>query len=105
MLWYDALREQGIEGIVCKRGGAGYPLSGQRRWLKVRHADTADALVLGFTLAATSRDRPHRSASRITGTSPACAIRFESSNAADTAEAAWEDRISRVSSCSADMEP
>ncbi|MFJ2271913.1 hypothetical protein ACIO8F_40345 [Streptomyces sp. NPDC087228] len=49
VLWYDALREQGIEGIVCKRGGAGYPLSGQRRWLKVRHADTVDALVLGFT--------------------------------------------------------
>ncbi|MEU0633099.1 hypothetical protein [Streptomyces sp. NPDC005989] len=24
VLWYDALREQGIEGIVCKRGGAGY---------------------------------------------------------------------------------
>ncbi|MFD0343621.1 hypothetical protein ACFVH0_33915 [Streptomyces sp. NPDC127117] len=49
MLWYDALREQGIEGIVCKRGGAGYPPSGQRWWLKVRHADTVDALVLGFT--------------------------------------------------------
>ncbi|MGW2090236.1 ATP-dependent DNA ligase, partial [Streptomyces sp. NPDC001880] len=31
VLWYDALREQGIEGIVCKRGSAGYP-SGQRRW-------------------------------------------------------------------------
>ncbi|MEU4506929.1 hypothetical protein [Streptomyces sp. NPDC024089] len=45
VLWYDALREQGIEGIVCKRGGAGYP-SGQRRWLKVRHADTVDALVV-----------------------------------------------------------
>ncbi|MFE7268288.1 hypothetical protein ACFU9B_40870 [Streptomyces sp. NPDC057592] len=55
MLWYDTLREQGIEGIVCKRGSAGYP-SGQRRWLKVRHADTVDALVLGFT---GPRLRPH----------------------------------------------
>ncbi|MET8748409.1 hypothetical protein, partial [Streptomyces sp. NPDC004728] len=55
VLWCDALREQGIEGIVCKRGGAGY-LSGRRRWLKVRHADTVDALVLGFT---GSRLRPH----------------------------------------------
>ncbi|MFE7113180.1 hypothetical protein ACFU98_43260 [Streptomyces sp. NPDC057575] len=45
----------GIEGIVCKCGSAGYP-SGQRRWLKVRHADTVDALVLGFT---GSRLRPH----------------------------------------------
>ncbi|MFC9753688.1 hypothetical protein [Streptomyces sp. NPDC056921] len=49
VLWYDALREQGIEGIVCRRGGAGYPPSGQRRWLKVRHADMVDALVLWFT--------------------------------------------------------
>ncbi|MGW1410867.1 hypothetical protein [Streptomyces sp. NPDC002403] len=56
MVWYDALREQGIEGIVCKRGGAGYPPSGQRRWVKVRHADTIDALVLGFT---GPRLRPH----------------------------------------------
>ncbi|MGW9122343.1 ATP-dependent DNA ligase [Streptomyces sp. NPDC055663] len=56
VLWYDALREQGIEGIVCKRGSAGYPPSGQRWWLKVRHADTVDALVLGFT---GPRLRPH----------------------------------------------
>ncbi|MFD7497693.1 hypothetical protein ACFV8T_36015 [Streptomyces sp. NPDC059832] len=55
VLWYDALREQGIEGIVCKRGSVGYP-SGQRRRLKVRHADTVDALVLGFT---GPRLRPH----------------------------------------------
>ncbi|MEU6926034.1 hypothetical protein [Streptomyces sp. NPDC046631] len=55
VLWYDALREQGIEGIVCKRGGAGYP-SGRRGWVKVRHADTADALVLGFN---GPRRRPH----------------------------------------------
>ncbi|MGW1411636.1 hypothetical protein [Streptomyces sp. NPDC002403] len=55
MVWYDALRVQGIEGIVCKRGGAGYP-SGRRRWVKVRHADTVDALVLGFT---GPRLRPH----------------------------------------------
>ncbi|MFE7112907.1 DNA ligase [Streptomyces sp. NPDC057575] len=56
VLWYDTLREQGIEGIVCKRGGAVYPPSGQRRWLKVRHADTVDALVLWFT---GPRFRPH----------------------------------------------
>ncbi|MFI5775313.1 DNA ligase [Streptomyces sp. NPDC051658] len=29
VLWYDALREQGVEGIVAKRGGASYP-SGRR---------------------------------------------------------------------------
>ena len=58
-----------------------------------------------FTLSATTAASPHRSASRITGTSPACAIRFASSNAAETAEAAWEDCISRVFSCSVDVEP
>ncbi|MER5618454.1 ATP-dependent DNA ligase [Streptomyces sp. NPDC002215] len=56
VFWYDALREQGIEGIVCKHGGASYPPSGQRRWVKVRHADMVDALVLGF---AGPRLRPH----------------------------------------------
>ncbi|MER6611178.1 hypothetical protein ABT282_36195 [Streptomyces sp. NPDC000927] len=47
MVWYEALREQGIEGIVAKRGGARYP-SG-RGWTKIRHADTVDAVVVGFT--------------------------------------------------------
>lgn len=32
VLWYDALREQGIEGIVCKRGGASYPSGRRRGW-------------------------------------------------------------------------
>ncbi|WP_406486497.1 DNA ligase [Streptomyces sp. NBC_01563] len=56
VLWYDALREQGIEGIVCKRGGSSYPSGRRREWVKVRHADTVDALVLGFT---GPRLRPH----------------------------------------------
>jgi hypothetical protein len=51
---------------------------------------------LSFTFPATSRDSPHRSASRITGTSPACAIRFGSSNAAETAAGVWETCISEV---------
>ncbi|WP_331763158.1 DNA ligase (plasmid) [Streptomyces sp. NBC_01369] len=56
VLWYDTLREQGLEGIVCKRGGASYPPGRHRGWVKVRHADTVDALVLGFT---GPRLRPH----------------------------------------------
>ncbi|SCE31657.1 hypothetical protein GA0115234_107681 [Streptomyces sp. DvalAA-43] len=40
---------------------------------------------VSLTFSLTSRGRPHRSASRITGTSPACAIRFVSSKAAETA--------------------
>ncbi|MEU3201601.1 hypothetical protein, partial [Streptomyces sp. NPDC006996] len=35
--------------------------------------------------------QPHRSASRTAGTSPACAIRFGSSNAANTAAGLCED--------------
>jgi hypothetical protein len=58
-----------------------------------------------FTFCAVRRASPHRSASRITGTSPAYATRFVSSNAADTAEAAWEDCISRMHSDSVDTEP
>ncbi|WP_326608767.1 hypothetical protein [Streptomyces sp. NBC_01800] len=46
--WYEALQEQGLEGVVAKRGTAAYP-SGRRGWVKVRHADTVDGLVVGFT--------------------------------------------------------
>ncbi|MET8327483.1 hypothetical protein [Streptomyces sp. NPDC005181] len=48
MHWYEALQAQGIEGIVAKRGSASYP-SGRRGWMKIRHANTEDALVVGFT--------------------------------------------------------
>ncbi|MEE1770277.1 hypothetical protein PUR34_19595 [Streptomyces sp. JV185] len=51
---------------------------------------------VGVTLFATSCGRPRRSAGRITGTGPACAIRFGSSNAAGTAADVWETRISEV---------
>ncbi|MFL3869287.1 DNA ligase [Streptomyces griseobrunneus] len=54
--WYDGLQEQGIEGIVAKKGSASYP-AGRRGWLKVRHADTEDALVVGYL---GPRRRPHR---------------------------------------------
>ncbi|GGP66895.1 hypothetical protein GCM10010231_42180 [Streptomyces sindenensis] len=54
--WYDGLQEQGIEGIVAKKGTAPYPL-GHRNWTKVRHGDTEDALVVGYL---GPRRRPHR---------------------------------------------
>lgn len=54
--WYEGLQEQGIEGIVCKKGAAGYPAV-RRGWTKVRHADTEDALVVGYL---GPRRRPHR---------------------------------------------
>jgi hypothetical protein len=51
---------------------------------------------VSFTFSDTSRGRSHRSASRIVGTSPACAIRFGSSNAANTAAGLWEDFTDEV---------
>ncbi|MFE7795634.1 hypothetical protein [Streptomyces sp. NPDC057460] len=46
--WYETLQEQGLEGVVAKRGTAAYP-SGHRGWVKVRHANTVDGLIVGFT--------------------------------------------------------
>ncbi|MCX4605534.1 DNA ligase [Streptomyces anulatus] len=54
--WYEGLQEQGIEGIVAKKGTAGYP-AGRRDWIKVRHAETEDALIVGYL---GPRRRPHR---------------------------------------------
>ncbi|MGW6578825.1 ATP-dependent DNA ligase [Streptomyces globisporus] len=54
--WHEGLQEQGIEGIVCKKGTASYP-AGRRGWTKVRHADTEDALVVGYL---GPRRQPHR---------------------------------------------
>ncbi|MCX4971286.1 hypothetical protein OHA98_42590, partial [Streptomyces sp. NBC_00654] len=53
--WYESLRSLGIEGIVAKRD-VPYP-AGRRGWVKVRHADTAEARVVGFT---GPRFRPRR---------------------------------------------
>lgn len=56
LTWYEALQAQGVEGVVAKRGTAGYP-SGRRGWTKIRHADTEDALIVGYTGPPL---RPHR---------------------------------------------
>ncbi|MER5966812.1 DNA ligase [Streptomyces sp. NPDC002057] len=47
LVWYEALRAQGIEGIVCKRAASTYRAG--RIWQKVRHADTSEADVVGYT--------------------------------------------------------
>ncbi|MFF3264963.1 DNA ligase [Streptomyces sp. NPDC002932] len=56
LVWYEVLQAQGIEGIVGKRGSASYP-SGSRGFIKIRHADTEDALIVGYT---GPPRRPHR---------------------------------------------
>ncbi|MFC9534406.1 DNA ligase [Streptomyces sp. NPDC056975] len=48
LLWYEALRETGVEGIVCKRADGAYR-GGKRSWLKLRHSDTVNAEVIGYT--------------------------------------------------------
>ncbi|OKI41304.1 hypothetical protein A6A29_38235 [Streptomyces sp. TSRI0281] len=53
--WYESFRSLRIEGIVAKRD-APYP-AGRRGWVKVGHADTVEAAVVGFT---GPRARPRR---------------------------------------------
>ncbi|MFF5188800.1 DNA ligase [Streptomyces sp. NPDC000345] len=47
MTWYQQLPEQGIEGIVAKRATSVYKAG--RIWKKVRHAETVEADVVGYT--------------------------------------------------------
>lgn len=47
LLWYDALQPAGIEGLVCKRADGVYRRG--RIWTKIRHAETVDAAVVGYT--------------------------------------------------------
>ncbi|WP_179166407.1 ATP-dependent DNA ligase [Streptomyces sp. CB03238] len=46
--WYETLPEIGIEGLVVKRLDQPYK-AGTRAWRKIRHTDTWDAVVVGFT--------------------------------------------------------
>lgn len=46
-LWYEVLRDQGIEGLIWKHESS--PYRGNRRiWRRQRHADTLDGTVVGF---------------------------------------------------------
>lgn len=47
MTWYQQLPEQGIEGSVAKRANSVYKAG--RIWKKIRHAETVDADVVGYT--------------------------------------------------------
>ncbi|MFJ7202386.1 ATP-dependent DNA ligase [Streptomyces sp. NPDC098789] len=46
--WYETLPASGIEGLVIKRLDQAYP-AGRRGWQKLRHTDTRDAAVVGYT--------------------------------------------------------
>jgi ATP-dependent DNA ligase len=45
--WYETLRPQGIEGIICKPASSTYRAA--RIWRKLRHTDTVDLPVVGYT--------------------------------------------------------
>ena len=47
LLWYETLEGTGVEGIVAKPLRSAYKAG--RVWSKIRHADTVDAAVVGFT--------------------------------------------------------
>ncbi|MEU0966403.1 DNA ligase [Streptomyces sp. NPDC005917] len=47
-VWYEALRVQGIEGLMVKGGATAYR-GGSRQWVKVRHSETVDATAVGYT--------------------------------------------------------
>ncbi|MER5927274.1 DNA ligase [Streptomyces mirabilis] len=51
LTWYDTLH-QGIEGIVAKRTTSPYRAGRAGAWLKIRHAETIEATVAGFTSTA-----------------------------------------------------
>lgn len=46
-VWFEALRDQGIEGLMIKRLTGKYP-SSRGEWRKLRHADTVDAAAVGY---------------------------------------------------------
>ncbi|SFH20765.1 ATP-dependent DNA ligase, partial [Streptomyces mirabilis] len=49
LTWYNTLHSQGIEGIVAKRAASPYRAGRTGGWQKIRHAETVDADVTGYT--------------------------------------------------------
>ncbi|MFE9127739.1 DNA ligase [Streptomyces sp. NPDC007148] len=47
--WYDSLQDTGVEGVVAKRANSRYRTGRKSGWRKIRHAETVDAEVLGYT--------------------------------------------------------
>ncbi|MFJ9038025.1 ATP-dependent DNA ligase [Streptomyces sp. NPDC102406] len=50
--WIEHLAGQGIEGVVAKRATSTYRAGRSPAWRKVRHSETVDAEVVGYTGAA-----------------------------------------------------
>ncbi|GGT81180.1 DNA ligase [Streptomyces lateritius] len=54
-LWFETLTASGLEGLVVKRLDQAYR-GGTRAWRKLRHTDTREAAVVGFTGSAQRPD-------------------------------------------------
>ena len=52
---FAASRSQGLEGIISKRANAPYADGRGRHWLKVKHSDGTEAVVVGYTAPKSSR--------------------------------------------------
>lgn len=48
LVWWEAMRPQGVEGLVIKTLAGSYPGGSRRGWRKLRHADTVDCRVVGY---------------------------------------------------------
>ncbi|MFJ6085114.1 DNA ligase [Streptomyces sp. NPDC092369] len=60
--WYDTLQDTGVEGVVAKLGSSAYRAGRSSSWRKIRHAETVDVDVLGYTGPAA---HPHALAVRV----------------------------------------
>ncbi|GAX57550.1 ATP-dependent DNA ligase [Streptomyces olivochromogenes] len=49
LTWYTTLHSQGVEGSVAKRATSLYRAGRTGAWPKIRHAETVDADVIGYT--------------------------------------------------------
>ncbi|WP_406178081.1 DNA ligase [Streptomyces canus] len=47
--WYNSLQDTGVEGVVAKLGTSPYRPGRSSSWKKVRHAETVDAGLVGYT--------------------------------------------------------
>jgi len=53
---FDAARRQGLEGIVSKRLEATYVEGRARSWVKIKHANTDEFVIVGYTAPKGSRE-------------------------------------------------
>ncbi len=54
-LLFEQVREQGMEGIIAKDGRSKYEQRRSKRWLKIKLAQTLDAVIGGYTAGRGSR--------------------------------------------------